>query len=123
MEIRELTCIGCPVGCQLTVEMENGAVLSVTGNSCKIGDNYARKEVVSPRRIVTSTVAVLDASKSPRGRISVKTASDVPKEKIIDVMREIHHASVHAPVHIGDVVIADVAGTGISVIATKDYEA
>ena len=119
MEIRELTCIGCPMGCQLAVEMEDGAVLRVTGNSCKIGDNYARKEVVSPKRIVTSTVAVLDAGHAPAGRISVKTASDVPKDKIMDVMREIHNAAVSAPVHIGDVVIKDVAGTGVSVIATK----
>ena len=56
METRNLTCIGCPLGCALTVEMENNEVVSVTGNTCKRGDVYARKEVTHPTRIVTSTV-------------------------------------------------------------------
>ena len=55
---RELTCIGCPMGCLLTVTMEAGEVISVTGNTCKRGDIYARKEVTNPTRIVTSTVRV-----------------------------------------------------------------
>ena len=58
METRNLTCIGCPLGCALTVEMENNEVVSVTGNTCKRGDVYARKEVTHPTRIVTSTVRV-----------------------------------------------------------------
>ena len=58
MEKRELTCIGCPMGCQLTVELENGEVLSVKGNECANGDRYARKEVTNPTRIVTSTVII-----------------------------------------------------------------
>ena len=56
MESRNLTCIGCPMGCLMTVEMENGEVVSVTGNTCKRGDDYARKEVTHPTRIVTSSV-------------------------------------------------------------------
>ena len=55
MEKRELICIGCPLGCMVTVEMENGEIKSVTGNTCKRGDDYARKEVTNPTRIVTST--------------------------------------------------------------------
>ena len=56
MEKRELTCIGCPLGCPLMVTMENGAVVSVTGNTCPRGDAYARTEVTAPSRIVTTTV-------------------------------------------------------------------
>ena len=59
MEIRNLTCISCPMGCQITVEMDGSEVLSVTGNTCKRGDVYARKEVTNPTRIVTSTVKVI----------------------------------------------------------------
>ena len=115
------------MGCQLTVTLEDDTVTSVTGNHCKIGDNYARKEVISPMRIVTSTVAVLpnkDAIPSENmhyDRISVKTASDVPKSKIMDVMDEIKRTYAHAPVTIGDVILADVAGTGVNVIATKGH--
>ena len=119
METKELTCIGCPMGCLLTVTMDHGEVVSVSGNSCKIGDNYARKEVVRPMRIVTSSVPVKGKENA---RVSVKTASDIPKSAIFDVMRQIHHAQAVAPVKIGDVVIADVAGTGVNVIATKGYQ-
>lgn len=116
MEKRELTCIGCPMGCLVTVEMENGEILNVTGNTCKIGDDYARKEVTNPTRIVTSTVLLAGSDKT---RLPVKTASDIPKAKIFDVMEEINKASAKAPVKTGDVVISNVAGTGVDIIATR----
>ena len=116
-ETRELTCIGCPMGCQISLTLEDGIVVDVTGNTCKIGDNYARKEVTAPTRIVTSTVAI-DGANHPR--LSVKTASDIPKSAIFDVMDAIRKARVTAPVHVGDVVIANVAGTGVDVVATRN---
>ena len=106
MEVRELTCIGCPLGCQLTVTMGNGEI-KVEGNTCPRGEAYAKKEVTNPTRIVTSTVRV-------------KTASDIPKGKIFDCMKEIRAVKVAAPVHIGDVIIADCAGTGVAVVASKN---
>ena len=72
MEKRELTCIGCPMGCQITVELEAGEVVSVTGNTCKIGENYAKNEVTHPERTVTSTAVILGGDKP---RVSVKTKS------------------------------------------------
>ena len=116
MDIRNLTCINCPMGCQLTVEMEGTEVLSVTGNTCKRGDIYARKEVTHPTRIVTSTVRV-EGGVIPV--VSVKTASDVPKECIPAVMEAINKLHITAPVHIGDIVEADIAGTGADLVATK----
>ena len=121
METRELTCIGCPMGCQLKVEIENGEVRTVTGNTCKIGEQYAHKEVTDPRRIVTSTVRVTGAKDIDR--VSVKTATDVPKAKIFDVMAAINAATVKAPVTIGDVLLQDVAGTGADVVATAHAKA
>lgn len=120
MEKRELICIGCPLGCMITVEMENGEVKSVTGNTCKRGDVYARKEVTNPTRIVTSIVNV-DGGTIPM--VSVKTKSDIPKGKIFDCTKALKGIVVHAPVHIGDVILADVAGTGVDVISTKNVEA
>ena len=76
MEIRNLTCISCPMGCQITVEMDGSEVLSVTGNTCKRGDVYARKEVTNPTRIVTSTVKVIGGKAD---MVSVKTREDIPK--------------------------------------------
>lgn len=116
MEKRELTCIGCPLGCALTVTMENGEVLDVTGNTCKRGDAYARKEVTHPTRIVTSTVKVAGGA-APM--VSCKTMTDIPKDKIFDCIAAISGLTVSAPVSIGDVLLCNAAGTGVDIIATK----
>lgn len=120
MEKRELTCIGCPLGCSITVSMENGEILEVTGNTCKRGDIYARKEVTNPTRIVTSTVQV---SGGVAPTVSCKTKEDIPKEKIFDVTAALKGVCVKAPVAIGDVVYANVADTGVDMVATKDIAA
>lgn len=117
MEIKNLTCIGCPLGCALTVEMQDNDVISVTGNTCKRGDVYARKEVTHPTRIVTSTVRVTGGEIA---MVSVKTAQDIPKEKMLDIMNCLADITVAAPVHTGDVILSDVAGTGVDIVATKD---
>ena len=117
METRNLTCIGCPLGCAITVTMDGGNVVSITGNTCKRGSDYAAKEVTHPTRIVTSTVCVRDGSIP---MVSVKTAQDIPKEKIFEIMKYINALTVTAPVHIGDVLLKDIAGTGVDLIATKE---
>lgn len=119
MMIRELTCINCPMGCLVTVELDGDTILSVSGHTCPRGESYARKEVTAPTRIVTSTVKVTGGA---RERVSCKTASDIPKDKIAAVMRDINAACVTAPVRIGDVLIADAAGTGVSIIATANVD-
>lgn len=115
MEIREITCIQCPMGCPLTVTVDGGSV-TVTGNTCPRGAVYGEKEVVHPTRTVTST-AVVEGGEIPR--VSVKTESDVPKEKIFEVMSEIRALRLVSPVASGDVLIENAAGTGVAVIATK----
>ena len=119
MSKRELTCIGCPLGCSIQVEMSGKEVLSVTGNTCKRGEDYARKEVTHPTRIVTSTACVTG------GRIpmvSVKTAQDIPKESIFEVMSCINQIHATAPVHIGDILYSNAADTGVDIIATKEID-
>lgn len=119
METRELICIGCPLGCMLTVQMDGNEVQTVTGNSCKRGEMYAKKECTNPTRIVTSTVRVTGGELA---MVSVKTKEDIPKNKIWECMKELQGLTVMAPVHIGDVILEDVAKTGVSVIATKTVE-
>ncbi len=119
MEIRNLTCISCPMGCQITVEMDGNEVVSVTGNTCKRGDVYARKEVTNPTRIVTSTVRVIGGKAD---MVSVKTKEDIPKGKIFDCVKSLKGVEVKAPVHIGDVIVPDAAGTGVDIVATKNVE-
>lgn len=117
MKEKLLTCIGCPMGCQLTVAIEGDTVLSVSGNTCPKGDIYARKEVTNPTRIVTSTIAITG---SKRERIACKTSIDVPKDTIFDVMAEINRTIVCAPKKRGDVLIANVARTSADIVATQD---
>ncbi len=120
MERKELICIGCPLGCNLTVEMDGGQVVSVNGNTCKRGDDYARKELTDPRRIVTSTVPVAGGNLPV---VSVKTASDIPKGKILECLCALKGVTLTAPVQIGDVIVENVADTGVDVIATKSISA
>ena len=116
METRNLICIGCPLGCPVTVTID-GDDINVTGNTCPRGADYAKKEVLSPTRIVTSSIRVNDGVIA---RVSVKTKSDIPKSKIFEVMKEIQAVRVDAPVALGQILIEDCAGTGVEIIATKD---
>jgi CxxC motif-containing protein len=117
MEKRELTCIGCPLGCPITVTIEQKEVTAVTGNTCPRGEAYARKEVTNPTRIVTSTVRVVGGTSA---MVSCKTKEDVPKSKIFDVIEALRGVTVPAPVGIGDVLVRDVAGTKTDIVATKN---
>lgn len=121
MEKRELTCINCPIGCKITIELEDNGndcqVSSIQGNRCPKGEVYARKEVTDPRRIVTSTVVVIGGEED---RVPVKTAEDIPKGKIFDCARALKNVWIEAPVRIGDVIVENVAETGVDVVATKN---
>lgn len=119
-EIRELTCINCPLGCTLNVFMEQGNVVKIEGNTCPKGKAYGEKEVTDPTRIVTSSVRVT-GGRMPV--VSVKTASDIPKGKIGDCAEALKAVTVKAPVKIGDAVLKDVCGTGVDIIATRNVAA
>ena len=120
MAVIELTCISCPLGCPLRVETdENGQVVSVTGNTCKRGEIYGRKEVTAPERVITSTVKV-EGGTAPL--VPVRTKTEIPKGQIWECMAAIRKATVKAPVKLGDVVIPNVAETGVDVVAAKTVE-
>lgn len=114
IETREITCVNCPMGCPLVVTLEDGVVTSVTGNTCPKGKVYGEHEATHPERVVTSLVGI----RGDYHPLSVKTASPVPRERIDDVLDVIADTVVCAPVHAGDVVIANVAATGVDVVAT-----
>ena len=115
---KEFTCICCPLGCQITVTEENGQLI-ITGNNCPKGEKYVKDEMTNPTRMVTSMVQV-DGGAIPV--VSVKTKEAIPKEKIQDCIEALKGIKVNAPVKIGDVILEDVADTGISVIATKNVD-
>lgn len=116
MEKREMICICCPLGCRLSTVVEEDNI-SVTGNSCPRGKNYAVMELTDPRRIVTSTVRVRSCDTPV---VSVKTKEGVPKCKMQECIRKLAAIELQTPVYAGDVVKENIAGTGIAVVATKD---
>jgi CxxC motif-containing protein len=113
-------CIGCPLGCRLEVEGdEAGKVVEVRGWSCKNGKAYGRQEHTDPRRFVATTVGIRGASWK---RIPVKTSSAVPKGLVRDVVCVVQGVEVEAPIKIGTVILADVLGTGVDIVTTRDMD-
>ncbi len=113
--VRELTCITCPMGCHLVVTLEEGKVVSVTGNTCPRGAVYAENECTHPMRTVTSTVRTVSGLPC-----AVKTDNVIPKEKMFECMQLINGLRIETPVHIGDVLIPDVFGA--NVVATENID-
>ena len=112
---RILTCIVCPRGCALTVTLDGKKVVSVSGNACKRGVTYAENECTNPVRTVTSTVKCKDG-----GIVAVKTSAPVSKDRVFDVMKEINSYRAENGVSIGDVVIENVLGLGVDIVATSN---
>jgi len=116
MQAREMVCIVCPVGCRLKVSMEDGEV-KVSGNQCNRGKAYAKQEFLCPMRTVTSSVLVRNGR---RPLCAVKTAGQVPKAKIPEVLEVIRTLRPEAPVRRGQVLCANIADTGADLIATGE---
>ena len=112
---RDLTCIICPRGCHLHIDDD----LNVTGNFCPRGAAYAKQEVLDPRRTLTTTVRC----KSELLEVCpVKTNAAMPKDKLFEAMKAVNEVTLTPPVHIGDIVIKDLCGTGVDLVATRDIE-
>ena len=111
-----VTCIRCPRGCSVTVHFDGEKIVEVSGNACPRGNSYARAEVTHPVRTVTTTIPV---DNGVIDMVSVKTSVEVPKDKVADVVKEISGLRVQAPVALGAVLLARVAGTDADIITTK----
>ncbi len=119
MEKRNLTCIVCPMGCSLEAVIENGQVVSVTGNTCPRGAAYAQSECVHPTRVLTTTLRVNGGAKP---LVSAKSAGAIPKELLFQAMEQINAACAEAPVELGQVLLPNLCGTGIPLVATGNVE-
>ena len=100
---KSLTCIECPIGCEVTVTLEDGRVVEVKGNSCPRGKLYAEAEVVCPKRVITSTVRAENGEMIP-----VKTDKPVRKDAIFEVMQKINATSCKLPVALGDILVENI---------------
>lgn len=116
---RDFICISCPLGCNITAELDGKNILSITGNTCEKGEDYVTKELTNPSRTVTSTVAV-SGGEGPV--VAVRTLGEIPKDKIMECMAKINQITLSAPVKMGDVIIENVCDTGIDVVATAEMK-
>ena len=113
--MKEFICIECPKGCRLKVDDD----MNVTGNTCIRGKTYAINELTCPKRVITSTVVIDSKLVS---RMPVMTENEVPKEKMFEIVKALDDVRLVAPVKCRDVVIENVCGTGVNIIATRTIE-
>ncbi len=116
---KTFTCVVCPIGCELTVDFDGTTVNSVTGNTCKRGDAYARNEIVSPSRTLTSTVRVKGGSMP---LVPVKTDKPIPKAQLFEAMKKLNQMEIPAPVKCGDVIEKDFIENGTNLVACRDIQ-
>ena len=111
-------CIGCPLGCRLEVDEDEGhQIVEIRGFSCKRGKEYAAQEHTSPQRTVTTSVGI---SNGLYARLPVKTSAPVAKGLVMNVCKALRRVRVAAPIRLGEVIIANVLGQGVDVVATRD---
>jgi CxxC motif-containing protein len=115
----ERTCIVCPIGCRLHIEVKDDGELQVTGNRCKRGEAYAREEYEDPRRILTATCAIIGGSLL---RVPVRSTEGVPVDRLSAFLNEVYQLRVEAPVESGQTIAENVAETGVDLVATATIE-
>jgi len=113
---KTVTCIMCPLGCEVKVELEDDKIINMKGYACENGREYAEQEISSPTRTVMSVVKCVNGNFPT---VSVKTSEPVQKSKIDDVMSSMNEMEVEAPVDIGDIIVEDVCGSGVDIVATR----
>lgn len=117
VEKRKLICISCPVGCELTVTIDEGKIIEVEDNACKLGVDYARQEIFDPKRMVATSVKVKNGF---HPLVPVYTEHPIPKPMIKDILAEVQKVEIQAPVELNQVVIENVLGTGVNIIASRN---
>lgn len=113
--MKDMICIVCPMGCRIKVDEENG--YKVTGNMCPKGVIYGKKELTFPTRTITSTVKIKNGIHK---RLPIKTSTEIPKDMIFKIMKEINKIEVESPVKVGDILLENVLNTGANIIATRN---
>ncbi|MDR3281337.1 MAG: DUF1667 domain-containing protein [Synergistaceae bacterium] len=115
-DVKKFLCVSCPVGCSLVVTVKGTEVVNVEGNTCPLGVKYAHSEVSNPVRTFTSTVRVEGGSLPV---CPVRSKTPLPLTKMFDVTREVAKITASPPIEIGQVLIENVSGTGVDIVASR----
>lgn len=116
---KKITCIVCPIGCKILVDLDGKQIKNLEGNKCKQGIDYAINEALDPRRMLTSSIFVIGGNWP---LVSIKSSQPVPRDKVNQVLKEIKKIKVKAPIKLGQIILTNVANTNINIIATKSIE-
>jgi len=116
----KIICITCPKGCTLDITREGQTVLKVDGSGCKRGQEYVRRELLDPRRMVATTMSVLG---STHPVLPVYTSGPFPKPRIRELLASLREVQLQAPIKMGDIVMKDALGEGIDILASRDMPA
>ncbi|MDA1257646.1 MAG: DUF1667 domain-containing protein [Chloroflexi bacterium] len=119
-ETTTIVCVVCPVSCAVQVEFEGNGIIRTDHNQCKLALEYVNDELFDPRRTLTTSLAV-DGGAKPL--VSVKTDHGIPKHRVMEAMQSLSGLHVQAPVHIGDVIVPNLIGTGADLVATRNVAA
>ena len=119
VEKKHFTCVICPLGCEIDVELQNGKVVSMEGNKCQKGEEFVSQELEEAMRILTTTVSIKGAKWA---MLPVRTDKPIPKRLLSKVIEQLADIELHAPVKMYHVIVKDVAGTDASVIATRNMK-
>lgn len=116
MSKKEMTCIVCPMGCFLEIETGDDGSYKITGNRCKRGEEYAIKELISPMRVLTSTIKLKN---SHLKKLPVRTDGVIPKKMIFECVNMLKTVEAEAPVKMGDIIVHNILGTGVNVVSSR----
>jgi CxxC motif-containing protein len=116
---KNITCVVCPNSCTITVKQMKTGELVLSGQTCKRGESYATDEFTDPKRMLATTVRIKNAYIP---LLPVRTAVRVPKTKLNEILDILARITVDAPKTCGDVIVEDIAGTGVNVIATRTLD-
>ena len=118
-ENRHFTCVICPIGCEIDVQLEDGNVVSMEGNKCAKSEEFVLQELREPMRILTTTIRIKGAKWA---MLPVRTDIAIPKRLLFRVIEELANMELQAPVKVADVIIRDVAGTGANIVAARNMK-
>lgn len=118
-ETQIMNCIMCPLGCEMTVTLEDGAIISVTGNTCPRGPKYAHDEITAPKRMLTSTVRV-EGGLLPL--IPVVSKDTLPKERVLECAALLRDVVLQAPIIEGQLVVENILGLGVNIVASRGMD-
>jgi len=116
-ETKKMICIRCPMGCEMDVSIMNDGQITIAGNVCKMGQQYANDEIRNPSRIVTSTVRVRNGVYP---LVPVWTTGAVPKDKVADVMTVLRTTEINAPISVNQIIIKNILNLGVDIEASGD---